>query len=91
VQFTADRGGYSSKAFVCTIVNGIPFYKALNLMPCNVMCLKLYCVIKKFYKIICSAVYIAWSKGYVRSEGLIAVTMSNAVSWDIRVCSLTGL
>jgi len=27
----------------------------------------------------------------MRSEGLIAVTMSNAVFWDMTVCSLTGL
>jgi len=40
------RGRYSSETFVCTVVNGIAFYKALNLMSYKVMCLKLYCGIK---------------------------------------------
>ena len=52
-----DRGRYFSETLVYTIVNGIAFYRALNLMSCNVMCLKLYCGIKRLYKIICSAVY----------------------------------
>ena len=42
-----DRGRYSSEMFVCTIVNGVAVYRALNLMSCNVMCLKLSCGIKK--------------------------------------------
>ena len=78
---------YSSETFVCTIVNGTAFYKPLNLMSCKVMCLKLSCSIKKLYKIICSAVCISWSKEYVRFEGLIAVTMKNAVFRDKTVCS----
>jgi len=36
-------------------------------------------------------VYIAWSKGYMRFEAPIAVTVDNAVFWDITVCHLTGL
>ena len=35
-----DRGRYFSETFVCTVVNGIAFYRALNLMSCNVMCSK---------------------------------------------------
>ena len=42
-----DRGRYSSETFVCTIVNVSAFYKAPNLMSCNVMCLKLSCGVKK--------------------------------------------
>ena len=38
-----------------------------------------------------SAVFIAWSKEYVRFEGLIAVTMNNALFWNMTVCSLIGL
>jgi len=38
-----DRCKYTSETFVCTIVYGIAFYRALNLMSCNVMCLKLSC------------------------------------------------
>jgi len=33
--------------FVCNLVNGIAFYRALNLMACSVMCLKLSCGIKR--------------------------------------------
>jgi hypothetical protein len=39
----------------------------------------------------CSAVYIAWNKGYVRFEVLIAVTMNNAVFWNMTVCNLTDM
>jgi len=42
-----DRCRCSSEMFVCTVVNGIVFYRALNLMSCKVMCLKLYCGIKR--------------------------------------------
>ena len=43
-----DKGRYSPKTFVCSVVNGIAFYKELNLMLCSVMCLKLSCGIKKY-------------------------------------------
>jgi len=41
------RGRYSSEIFVCNVVNGIVFYKALNLTSCNVMCSKLYCGVNR--------------------------------------------
>jgi hypothetical protein len=41
VRSPVDIGGYSSETIVCTMVNGIAFYKELNLMACKVMYLKL--------------------------------------------------
>jgi hypothetical protein len=77
-----DGGKHSSETLVCTVVNGIVFHKAVDFMSCKVMCLRL-----SRTKIICSALSSAWSNVHVKFEVLIAVTMKNAVFWDMIPCS----
>nr|AGM32701.1 hypothetical protein [Coptotermes formosanus] len=81
-----DGGRHSSETLVCTVVNGIVFHKAADFMSCKVMCLRL-----SRTKIICLVLYIAWSNVHVRFEVLIAVTMKNAVFWDMILCTHIGM